>query len=95
MRSTYIVSYDVSDPKRLAKTAKVCRNFGDRIQKSVFACLLTHADLVMLRTKLSRVIHRDADQVLFIRLGTAPEEATTITALGKPYVPVERVAVIA
>lgn len=95
MRATYIVSYDISDPKRLAKVAKVCRDFGERLQKSVFVCLLTHADLVILRARLGKVIDMGADQVLLIRLGTAPEEATTITSLGRPYVPIERVVAIA
>ena len=42
-----IVSYDVAETdhgkKRLRKVAKVCQNFGQRVQCSVFECLLDPA----------------------------------------------------
>lgn len=35
-----IVAYDIADPKRLARVAKVCEDFGVRVQYSVFECRL-------------------------------------------------------
>ena len=50
MRNTYIVSYDISDSKRLRRVFKTLRNWGDHLQFSVFECQLSRMDLVVLRT---------------------------------------------
>ncbi|MHB1645878.1 MAG: CRISPR-associated endonuclease Cas2 [bacterium] len=34
----YMICYDITNPKRLRKTAKVLQNYGIRIQKSFFQC---------------------------------------------------------
>ena len=86
MRATYIVSYDVCDPKRLRKVFKVMRGYGDHLQLSVFRCELTPRELVELRWKLTAIIHHGEDQVLFVNLGPAEGRGDrVITALGKPY----------
>lgn len=36
MRNTYIVSYDIADPKRLRKVSKTMKAWGDHLQYSVF-----------------------------------------------------------
>ena len=41
MRSTYLVCYDIADDKRLRKIFKLCRNWGNHVQFSVFECDLT------------------------------------------------------
>ena len=51
-----LITYDVnttkpSGCKRLKKIAKVCCNYGQRVQNSVFECSLTPAQLVMLSLK--------------------------------------------
>jgi CRISPR-associated protein Cas2 len=35
-----VIAYDISSPKRLSKVAKVCQDFGVRVQYSVFECRL-------------------------------------------------------
>lgn len=89
MLNLYIVTYDISDPKRLQRVFKTMRNYGDHLQLSVFECQLSDKDLVILREKLKEIIDREEDQVLFIRLGPAPSQAEdpAIEALGRPYAP--------
>jgi CRISPR-associated protein Cas2 len=90
MRSTYIVSYDIADEKRLKKVFKAMRDFGDHLQYSVFECQFTPADLARCRAALAEIIHHEQDQVLFILLGPAEGRGDrVITALGKPYVNVD------
>ena len=36
----YLVSYDIPDTKRRTKLAKTLEDFGDRVQYSVFECIL-------------------------------------------------------
>jgi CRISPR-associated protein Cas2 len=86
MRSTYIVSYDIADDKRVKKVFKAMRDFGDHLQYSVFECQFTPADLARCRAALADIIHHEEDQVLFILLGPSEGRGDrVINALGKPY----------
>ncbi|HWP99510.1 MAG TPA: CRISPR-associated endonuclease Cas2 [Vicinamibacterales bacterium] len=95
MRNSYLVCYDISDEKRLAKVGKIMRGFGDRIQYSVFECQFTRADLARCRHRLSEVIDHRADQVLFVDLGPAEGRGDrVITALGRAYTPIDSPCII-
>ena len=65
---SYIVAYDISDPKRLRKVARCCEDFGYRKQLSVFLCRVSATDFVRLRSRLYDIIDLTEDQVLFIPL---------------------------
>ena len=56
MRRTYIVCYDIADPKRLRNVFKKMRAWGDHLQFSVFECQLRSVDLVRLRADLAEII---------------------------------------
>ena len=95
MRSSYLVCYDISDPKRLRNVFKFLRSFGDHLQFSIFECQLTPKDLAACRGGLSRIIHHLEDQVLFVNLGPAAGRGDrVITALGKPYSNVDAPCII-
>ena len=86
MRTTYLVCYDVCDEKRLRRAFKVCRNFGDHLQYSIFECDLNPSEKVQLQDALGRIINHDEDQVLFVALGPAEGRGDrVITSLGLPY----------
>ena len=90
MRNSYIVCYDICDPKRLRQVFKTMRNWGDHLQLSVFECQLTRMDLVRLRAELAEIVHHGEDQVLFVDLGPSEGRGDrVITALGKPYVSID------
>ena len=82
---TFLVAYDISNPKRLRKVARACEDFGLRRQFSVFLCRLAAVDLVRLKARLYDVIDLDRDQVLFIPL--CARCAGQIEALGRPIEP--------
>ena len=79
---SWLVCYDIADPKRLRKVATVCEDFGYRKQYSVFLCRLSATDLVRLRSRLYDIIDLSADQVLLIPL--CPKCVNAIEALGRP-----------
>ena len=79
---TYLVAYDISNPKRLRKVASTCEDFGLRRQFSVFVCRLTATDLVRLKSRLYEIIDLDMDQVIFVPLCAHCSEQ--IEALGRP-----------
>jgi CRISPR-associated protein Cas2 len=86
MRHTYIVAYDITDPKRLRKVFRVCEDYGNHLQYSVFECDLSAQEKVEFEGKLKAVIHEENDQVLFILLGPAESRGERqITALGQAY----------
>ena len=82
---TYLVAYDIANPKRLRKVARACEDFGLRKQFSVFFCRLSATDLARLRGRLHEVIDLDRDQVLFIPL--CKRCAGLIETLGRPIEP--------
>ncbi len=95
MRQTFVVSYDISDPKRLRQVYRLMRGWGEHIQLSVFRCELNARDLVELRSQLAFLIKHDEDQVLFIDIGPVEGRgSTSIRAIGKTYVPPERTAIV-
>ena len=70
-----LITYDVSTTspegrKRLRNVAKQCVNFGQRVQNSVFECLLEPAQFVMLKNKLEKIINKDEDSLRYYSLGS-------------------------
>ena len=80
MRRTYIVTYDISDPRRLRRVYRTMRGFGQHVQLSVFCCDLTGADRVRMIAALGDIVHHEEDQVVLVDLG--PTSANPIKAMG-------------
>ncbi len=68
-----LVSYDVArdekGEKRLRHVAKICENYGQRVQYSVFECLVDPAQWVELKSKLISEINPKYDSLRFYSLG--------------------------
>ena len=69
-----VVAYDVSTEteagrKRLRRVARVCENRGQRVQNSVFECLVDAAQWVQLRAELVGEISAATDSLRFYFLG--------------------------
>ncbi len=74
-----LVTYDVNTEsregrKRLRKVATVCKDFGQRVQYSVFECQVTDAQLESLRSRLLKTISEDEDSLRIYRLTGLREE---------------------
>ena len=69
-----LVTYDVSTRdaagrRRLRRIARLCQDFGQRVQFSVFECQIDPAQWAMLRARLIDEIDEQADSLRFYRLG--------------------------
>ena len=69
-----LITYDVNTSsengqKRLRQVAKCCKDFGQRVQNSVFECLIDGSDFVRLKTKLLKLIDKDLDSIRIYQLG--------------------------
>ncbi len=95
MRSRYIVTYDVSDPKRLRRVFKIMKGYGAHLQFSVFSCDLTSMTLVRLKAELREAIDAFEDAVLLVDVGPTDGRGTTsFECLGRATRPPEREPVI-
>lgn len=70
----YLVLYDVDTTTakgrtRLRKVAKICCNYGQRVQNSVFECMLTGAQYAKLKAELLSVIDDEKDSLRIYSLG--------------------------
>lgn len=70
-----LVSYDVSTidkagSRRLRRIAKVCLNYGIRVQNSVFECNVNPAQWVALKSELLGIYENDMDSLRFYFLGS-------------------------
>ncbi len=69
-----LITYDVSTQdaagrKRLRKVAKECVNYGQRVQNSVFECILDASQLLLLKDSLVSMINKEEDSLRFYYLG--------------------------
>jgi len=70
-----LITYDVETSteggcKRLNKVAKICKNYGQRVQNSVFECLVDPRQFAELRHKLENTIDVKKDSVRYYFLGS-------------------------
>lgn len=73
-----LITYDVNTEdaagrKRLRQIAKQCVNYGQRVQNSVFECLLDAAQCRMLQAKLCMIMDPEKDSLRFYYLGNRYE----------------------
>ncbi len=64
----YFIIYDIADPKRLNRVAKILENYGQRAQQSKFELSLSTAELKALQREIGLVIHPEEDGVKYFPL---------------------------
>ena len=85
-RRRYIITYDISNPKRLRGVARTLEGYGVRLQFSVFECLLDPTRLSKAKSALEAIIEAGEDQILIISLGPeATDVGLSMESLGRPY----------
>lgn len=69
-----LITYDVNTEdaagrRRLRLVARQCQNFGQRVQNSVFECLVDPVQLTDLRSRLEKIIDKERDSLRYYYLG--------------------------
>lgn len=69
-----LITYDVSTvsiegQRRLRKVSKTCQNYGQRVQNSVFECVVDPTQFAILKLKLLDLIDQEQDSLRFYQLG--------------------------
>ncbi|MBD3256320.1 MAG: CRISPR-associated endonuclease Cas2 [Candidatus Lokiarchaeota archaeon] len=60
----FIITYDISNEKRLKNIAKICESYLIRVQKSVFEGDLTKSQLHILQEKLTKTMDKEEDSII-------------------------------
>lgn len=81
-----LVTYDVdtiseSGNKRLRQVARICKNYGQRVQNSVFECEVTEAQYCLLKDQIKEVMDEQLDSIRFYHLNKNKNHS--IDTLGK------------
>jgi len=89
-----LITYDVNTEdaagrKRLRKIAKECVNYGQRVQCSVFECLLDPAQCKLLQAKLRQLMDPEKDSLRFYYLGSRYENKIEHFGCKTSYMPEE------
>ncbi|MBF1130410.1 MAG: CRISPR-associated endonuclease Cas2 [[Eubacterium] sulci] len=69
-----LITYDVSTVSsegrtRLRKVSKLCVNYGQRVQNSVFECSIDPVQLVSIKHELNKIINHTEDNIRIYHLG--------------------------
>lgn len=89
-----LITYDVNTEdaagrKRLRQIARQCVNYGQRVQNSVFECLLDPAQCKLLQSKLLSIMDPKRDSLRFYYLGNRYEKKIEHFGCKQTYLPEE------
>ena len=73
-----LIAYDIKTDSengdyRLRVISKICKNYGQRVQNSVFECIITPAQLVEIKTLLKEAMDTNIDSIRLYNLGVSWE----------------------
>lgn len=85
-----LITYDISTTtkkgrKRLRDVAKICQNYGQRVQNSVFECKVNETQFRILKNELEKIIDFKKDSLRFYRLGKNYEKTVEQIGLNEIY----------
>lgn len=85
-----VLTYDVdltklSGAKRLRKVAKLCEQYGVRVQNSVFEIMMDQSQLAVFKAKQSEIIDKKTDSVRFYRLGNKWDSKIDVLGVEKGF----------
>ena len=79
----YLVVYDICDPRRLYRVAKILKDYGDRVQKSKFEVQVSASSFQAMYSRIAEVIDADEDGVKYIPLCEKCQAKTEIIGQGE------------
>ena len=87
-----LITYDVNTEdaagrRRLRRIAKQCVNYGQRVQNSVFECMLDSAQCRLLQAKLLSIMDQEKDSLRFYYLGKRYESKIEHFGAKQTYLP--------
>ena len=81
----YLVTYDISDPKRWRRIFNIMKGYGHWLQLSVFQCRLTARRRTEMTVRLEECMRPTEDHILIMDMGPADKIRPRVESLGKNY----------
>lgn len=78
----FMVCFDIVDDKIRYRVVKILQKYGQRVQKSVFECMLNDADYLQMKNSLDKLIEITQDSIRYYQLCANCEKAISVTGLG-------------
>lgn len=78
----YVICYDIANPRRLGRVARLLEGYGERVQESVFECRLDGDHLRRLKAELAREIDGERDRVRFYAMCEKDRRASLVDGRG-------------
>lgn len=87
-----LITYDVETKTtkgagRLRKVSKICKNYGQRVQNSVFELQVSPADLLQIKEKLAKVLDPEKDNIRIYNLGKNWDKRLEVLGKNESYNP--------
>jgi len=79
----YLVVYDICDPRRLYRVAKILKDYGERVQKSKFEVQVDSRAFKAMYNRIGKVIDPEEDGVKYIPLCEKCQARIEIIGLGE------------
>lgn len=67
----YLIIYDIVDNRKRCRLVEALKDYGSRVQKSVFECRLSHAHYRDLHARITKIINHEQDSVIIYPLCSA------------------------
>lgn len=83
MKYFLVVTYDIKSDRKRQKIHQVLKNYGFRVQYSVFECELTQKQYSELRIKISKLLNQQEDSVRYYIMDMENKARTIIDGYGK------------
>ena len=80
----YVVAFDISNNRKRNAVVKACRQWGFRVQKSVFEIFMDSSKVDDFSEKLLKLINPDCDTIRLYPLDKDNDENIVIIGIGKP-----------
>jgi len=71
----FLIAYDITDPKRLRKSAKLLESHGIRVQYSVFELYLDRKEVTPIIDELRKIIDEEKDKLYVYPISEKPEHS--------------------
>ena len=78
-----LVSYDIVDNKRRFKVANTLKNYGTRVQYSVFECILEANRIKKMVEEVNKIIDMEKDSVRIYQLCDGCLKKTQVCGMGE------------
>lgn len=78
----FLISYDILDDRKRTALSKLLLNYGCRVQKSVFECVITEKQYLELRGRAEKIVDLEVDSIRYYKICKRCLESVEVSGWG-------------